>query len=313
MGLTRESGFNMAYLFLTLVLLSGATKGYCGKKTSGYVATVQDSFRQNLLRMSLCAVISALLLLFQGNISALAVTPAMLIPALCGGVCTVGFVVCWQLTVRKNAYMMVDVFLTLGTIVTVLACRLFFGDVIRSIQWLFMGMLVVASFVMSSYNSSLNGKMSPVALLLLLSCGLCNGLVDFSQKWFTHAFAEGDAAAFSFYTYVFAALTLGVILLVASLRERKASGERSAHAPLPGKVIGYIVIMAICLFANSYFKTLAGALMNPALLYPVCQGGALILSLVMCRVFFKEKITAKCLIGIALAGAAMILLNIFKA
>ena len=70
--------------------------------------------------------------------------------------------------------------------------------------------------------------------------------------------------------------------------------------------------MAICLFANSYFKTLAGALMNPALLYPVCQGGALILSLIMCRIFFKEKITAKCLTGIALAGAAMICLNIFK-
>lgn len=303
----------MAYLFLALVLLSGATKGYCGKKTSGYVATVQDSFRQNLLRMSLCVVISALLLLVRGNISALAVTSAMLLPALCGGVCTVGFVVCWQLTVRKNAYMMVDVFLTLGTIVTVLACRLFFGDAIRPIQWLFMGMLVIASFVMSSYNSSLNGKMSPVALVLLLACGLCNGLVDFSQKWFTHAFAQGDAAAYSFYTYVFATLTLGAILLVTRVKEGKSgSAEPAGHAKLPARVIGYIVIMAICLFANSYFKTLAGGLMNPALLYPVCQGGGLILSLLMSRVFFKEKITAKCIGGIALAGAAMILLNIFK-
>ena len=302
----------MAYLFLALVLLSGATKGYCGKKTSGYVKTVQDSFRQNLLRMTLCVAISALLLLARGNISALAVTPAALLPALCGGVCTVGFVVFWQLTVRKNAYMMVDVFLTLGTIVTVLACRLFFGDAIRPIQWLFMAMLVAASFIMSSYNSSLKGKMSPAALMLLLACGLCNGLVDFSQKWFTHAFPTGDAAAFSFYTYVFAALTLGAILLIGTLRAHNADGNAEKRAALPGKVIGYIVVMAICLFANSYFKTLAGALMNPALLYPVCQGGALILSLIMCRIFFKEKITAKCLTGIALAGAAMICLNIFK-
>ena len=300
----------MAYLFLALVLLSGATKGYCGKKTSGYVQTVQDSFRQNLLRMSLCVVISALLLLIRGNISALAVTPAALLPALCGGVCTVGFVVFWQLTVRKNAYMMVDVFLTLGTIVTVLACRLFFDDAIRPIQWLFMAMLVVASFVMSSYNSSLNGKMSPTALLLLIACGLCNGLVDFSQKWFTHSFPTSDAASFSFYTYVFAALTLGVTLLITEHHETAEGSKKSAA--LPGRVIAYIVVMAICLFANSYFKTLAGALMNPALLYPVCQGGALILSLIMCRIFFKEKITAKCLIGIALAGVAMICLNIFK-
>ena len=300
----------MAYLFLALVLLSGATKGYCGKKTSGYVKTVQDSFRQNLLRMTLCVAISALLLLLRGNISALAVTPAALLPALCGGICTVGFVVFWQLTVRKNAYMMVDVFLTLGTIVTVLACRLFFGDAIRPIQWLFMAMLVVASFVMSSYNNSLNGRMSPTALVLLLACGLCNGLVDFSQKWFTHAFPNDDAAAFSFYTYVFAVLTLSVVLLLTGRHNQSAEDEK--HASLPGNVIAYIVVMAICLFANSYFKTLAGALMNPALLYPVCQGGALILSLIMCRIFFKEKITVKCLIGIALAGGAMICLNIFK-
>ena len=154
--------------------------------------------------------------------------------------------------------------------------------------------------------------MSPAPLLLLIACGLRNDLVDFSQKWFTHAFPAGDAAAFSFYTYVFAALTLGTILLVTDLRARTAAEGGERHVALPGKVIGYIVVMAVCLFANSYFKTLAGALMNPALLYPVCQGGSLILSLIMCRIFFKEKITVKCLIGIALAGVAMICLNIFK-
>ena len=74
------------------------------------------------------------------------------------------------------------------------------------------------------------------ALMLLLACGLCNGLVDFSQKWFTHAFPTGDAAAFSFYTYVFAALTLGALLLLGPPRTPNADRTAQPHPTQPCKV-----------------------------------------------------------------------------
>ena len=41
----------MGYLFLAIALFAGATKGYCGKMTSGYVNEYKDAIkRYKLLR-----------------------------------------------------------------------------------------------------------------------------------------------------------------------------------------------------------------------------------------------------------------------
>ena len=44
----------MGYLFLSISLLAGATKGYCGKKMGDFAANVQSAALLNLVRMILC-------------------------------------------------------------------------------------------------------------------------------------------------------------------------------------------------------------------------------------------------------------------
>ena len=47
----------MGYLFLAIALLAGATKGYCGKMTSGYVNEYKDAMLANTIRMVFCVLI----------------------------------------------------------------------------------------------------------------------------------------------------------------------------------------------------------------------------------------------------------------
>ena len=61
----------MGYLFLTLALAAGVTKGYCGKKTSFAVRTNSDSMIMNLLRMLICIVIGFALLVIQNDLGSL--------------------------------------------------------------------------------------------------------------------------------------------------------------------------------------------------------------------------------------------------
>lgn len=42
----------MSYLFLSLSVLAGLIKGFCGKKVSGRVDSYKDAMLTNLLRMS---------------------------------------------------------------------------------------------------------------------------------------------------------------------------------------------------------------------------------------------------------------------
>lgn len=295
----------LGYLFLLIALLAGATKGYCGKRTSGYVSEYKDALFANFIRMAFCIVIGLIMICVQGELSNLAVEPKILLITLLSGITTSIFVVSWLLSVRRGAYMMLDVFLMMGVIIPLLLSRLFFSEEIRINQWIGLAVLLVAVIIMFSYNNQIKEKMSITSLLLLILCGVANGLTDFSQKLFIKN--SDSVAVFNFYTYVFSALVLLVFYLLAKSKNNASS---SSAGEIMRKVGGYILVMSICLFAYSFFKTLAAGILPSAELYPLSQGAGLILSSFMSMLFFKEKLTPRCIIGLVLAFVALLIINL---
>ena len=138
--------------------------------------------------------------------------------------------------------------------------------------------------------------------------GITSGLTDFTQKVFVHAQSGATNAAFNFYTYVFATITLIIALMFAKTEHKDDIAQHTKY--IIKSTIVYIAITAVSLFGNSYFKVLAAANMDSALLYPLFQGSGLILSAIMARIFFKEKISVKKAIGMVLAFAALCMINL---
>ena len=301
----------MGYLFISIALAAGVTKGYCGKKTSFAIVSNSDSMIMNVLRMVACIFIGFFLILAQNDLASL--TPSrdfMLISAL-SGVTSAIWVVSWLLSVRSGAYMMVEVFLLLGVVVPIIPCYFLFGYEVGTWQIVGIAILLVAVFIMCTYNSSIKGKMSVKAFLLLLLCGFTSGVADFSQKLFTEVAPEGATnASFNFYTYVFAAITLLLSYLVLRQVDKKSGTMPRKPLEVVKPIWIYVLIMAACLFTNSFFKTEAARLLDPVKLYPLNQGCAVILSLLMSVIIFKEKINAKCIVGICLSFVALIMINL---
>ena len=159
---------------------------------------------------------------------------------------------------------------------------------------------------MCSYSNTSIGKITFKSVMILLLTGIANGLCGFSQKLFVYNNSEVSNAAFNFYTYVFAAVTIVMCFVLI-----KENHQEEGHSKkLIKSTIVYIGIMAIFLFANSYFMTLAAKKLESALMYPLNQGAALILSTLMAVVFFREKLNAKCILGMGLTFAALLVINI---
>lgn len=300
----------MGYLFLILALIAGGTKGYCGKKTSGAIVLSSDSMVMNDLRMGLCVIIGFFLILLQGDIQSLSWDAPLFWSALLSGVASAAFVVSWLLSVRSGAYMMVEVFLLIGVVVPLTLCRIFLNESISVRQIIALFILLIAVYIMCTYNVSVKGKLKPAQLIMLFICGISNGFADFSQKLFVKMRPEGSIAAFNFYTYCFA----GIVLFFACLFFRKADKRRGFSLRAPLEVIKpiwmYVLIMAVCLFANSFFKTEAAKYLDAARLYPLSNGAAVLVSLFMSSVFFKEKINARCIVGILLSFVALLMINL---
>jgi len=309
----------MGYLFLGIALLCGATKGYCGKKSSGFVTEFRDSMLINLIRMLLCILLGCGVLGFGAGFSALAISPPALFMTLLSGVTTSVFVISWLLSVRRGAYMLVDVFLMLGVVVAIFLSWAVLGETVTLKQAIGFVILLGAVYLMCSYQRATKGKLTLLSFALLVLCGVSTGLTDFSQKWFVRTMEETPVSVFQFYTYVFSALTLLIFYVVSGLAERRkaTAAEAVAAAPrktlrqkLPLVLIAYIVVMAVCLYLHSYFKTLAAGELSASQLYPLNQGGGLLLSTAMAAVFFKEKPNASSIVGILLAFAALLLINL---
>ncbi len=298
----------MGYLFLTLALAAGITKAYCGKKTSHYTADIKDAMLANAIRMLFCICIGLILILLQGELRFMNPTLSVLLISAFSGISTAVFVVTWLLSVKKSAYMMVEVFIMLGVLIPMSLGSLFFHESIRLTSWLGMAVLTAATVIMYSYNNTQKQKLSKIALLLLFICGISSGLADFSQKLFVRTLPEIPASVFNFYTYVFSALFLVPSYLL--LRKRDAENDAVKNTSVFSKIFGYILVMSVCLFANSYFKTKAAVYLDSAKLYPLNQGCALILSTFMSAFLFKEKITLRCAVGLLLAFAGLILINV---
>ena len=298
----------MGFLYVALALLFGITKGYCGKKTSGQIGGIPSAVGFNLVRMLLCIPIGvAFVLIRTQSLASLAADGTTILISVVSGAATSFFVIAWLIAVRTGAYMMVDVFPTIGLVVPIVGCRIFFGEEIRWNHVVGILLLILAAYVLCTYNRDIGkAKLTFGSLLLLIACGFSYGLISFAQKWFRYG-SEKDVSVFNLYTYAASALILLIAyVLFRTLKKEKAGEEKTGGK---GKLAVLVVVMSFCIFLHSLFSTLAAGYLSSALLYPLLQGSGLILSMIMSAVFFGERITPRCLLGIGLAFTALVFTN----
>ena len=158
----------MSYVYLIIAMLAGAAKGYCGKRTSGRINGWHNAISANLLRMGLCILIGFGVVAFSGELAGLIPSwKALGIYAL-SGISTSVFVVTWLVAVRTSAYVLMDVFLTLGVVVPMLLGNLCYGEAIRWNHWLGLAVLLGATLILGSFNNGIKQKLTGKAFLVML-------------------------------------------------------------------------------------------------------------------------------------------------
>lgn len=292
----------MGYLCILIALVAGSTKGFVGKRISNTVSTYRQSVFVNIVRMLICSAIGALLLAFDFMKSNVVLdTPAMVYGTLAGISMSV-FIVTWLLAIRHGAFMLISVAQMFGVVITLLCSFFVFREHIAPRQFVAVGILIVAVLIMVSYSAVIKGKLSVGAILLLVLCGVSNGIYDFSLKLYTH-FSSSSISVLNLITYIISMAGMLLIFLIPSKKDPFDVKKMFKITIWP------IVIMSVCLFVNSYFKAMSNHYLSATQIYPIYQAGGLILSAFMSAVFFKEKITARCVLGLVLAFISILLLK----
>lgn len=296
----------MGYIYLCIALLAGCTKGFMGKKISGRIETQKQSVLVNFIRALICIFIGLAFVLPETIRGKLIIDFEAVIFGTLAGVTLSVFLVSWMLAVKHGALTLLSVAQMFGVVVTLVCSFICFKDPISLRQLIAIAILFVAVLIMFSYNNNLKGGLSVGGFLAIAVCGVFNGFYDFAGKLYM-SFSSSGASVLTLTTYVIAAVTLGIVFLIENKGEKKKS--ETTNKELLRQSIIPIIVMSVCLFLNSYFKALANLYLPPVVLFPASQAGGLIFSAAMSAIFFKEKITVRCVIGLALAFVAIILLK----
>ena len=293
----------MAYLYLLIGLFGGLSKGYIGRRTSFHVGGFKESVIINTLRSGIIALIGFLIVLILGRTPALYIPPNLYFSLVLSAVSMATFAIAWIYAYRTEAYLFLNVFTMLGSIVTAALGFTVYGEVTRPTRLIGMALLIAATYITSLYNKALKGKMKFSNLCLLIIGALGSAVADFSQKIYRNE-GGNDPLIFTLYTYLFAAV-LGLLLIpfLPKPTHKSISVFEKKYLLL---YIGY----SVCLMINSTFKTAAAGLLPASQMYPLLQGANLVLSAVMAAVLMKEKPTKQSLIGVSIALVAIVFMNL---
>lgn len=317
----------MVYLIVAVALIFLTVKGFCGKKTSTCVRQISDAFRFNILRMLLCMLIGVVVVFLEGAQGYLRVEGRMIAICLLAGICNAMFLIGWILAIRKNSMVTMDVALTLGAILPAVLCAILFDEPISLPKLVGFGLIIAASAILAGYNKNTKGNPGIGGILLVVIASVGEGLVSFSQQLYKQYYTDGGTMAgetlypksiYNFYIYVFAAAVLILALIVYDLYQciknptvrwidEMKNGIKVLVGPMP-----YIVVMAISMFAATYFQTVATGDygMSSQVLYPLIKGGCLVTVNIVAMLFFGEKATKRSILGSAVALVGVVVMNV---
>ena len=296
----------IGYLYLSGALTAGLAKGFCGKKISGAMNSFKDCVFINAARMLFCAAIGFSFVLIEWNFSSLRLDRASLGVYLLSAVGMSAFCVCWMYAYKQDAYVFLNIFTMLGSVITCFLSFLVYEERIAWNEWLGMAILLCAVLIMSKFNKEIKGKITPLGLAILIIGCLGSAVTDFSQKAYMQSIGN-SAAAFNFYTYLIGFLLLSILQLLTDAT--KDCAVLSTAVKDKRHILAYF-LMSLFLFLNTALKTLAAGLLTSAQIYPVLQGANLILSGLMAHFLFKERASAKSVVGMALAFCGLLIMNL---
>jgi len=192
-----------------------------------------------------------------------------------------------------------------GLLVPVLFGQLFWSESMSMLQILALGVLLTSFYLAGGAKLESGRRFNITWLVLILTAMLGNGMLMTMAKYHQRILPGIDVGEFLIVAFTTAAIVSAFLIAFrfAASKERISSPKVIPFALL---VIGAGVTTA---FGNWIALRLAGE-MPAVLLFPVMNGGIVLVSSVFSVLLFKEKMTKRIAAGMALGLAALVMISI---
>ena len=279
-------------LFLILAALSSTLIAVIMRLAETKITSRMGMFAANY---ALCALLSAA---FSGFSGVKAAGEGADTALLLGGISGVLYLACfmlYRLCILKNGVAVSSTFMKLGVIIPTCTAIWIFGEQVLPARAAGLVLAAAAILVFQYEKGGLHGYGLKSALLLpalLFLSGITDGMANLYSRLGT----AGAKDLYLLFTFVMA-LVLSVLLCLAEKKKPRASDL------LWGALIG------LPNYFSSRFLLLSLSSLPATLVYPTYSVGTVLLSCAAGMLLFKEKLTPRKWIAMAIIAAALVLLS----
>lgn len=292
------------YIFLIIILLLRVPQNFSSKKTSGLVTNSQSYFLYGTYSYTLAGLIAFVMLLFDG-MSGFSL-PAVGISAL-GAVSLAVSLFCSIEALKSGVMVLAAMAGSAGLLLPCIAGIFMFNEPMKPMQFIGIALLIFSGWLLIGYSKEQTGSFTPRTLLLLIGSMLSNGSVMLAQKMFSKYLPDTSVSIFSFLTFGL----IGIGMFIGLVPSLLSQSGRAKIAAVPKPVFLYGTISSIILLAINQLATLAGRNVHSAIMFPINDGGATIITAITAAIFFKEKLTVRSVCGLILGIGSLIVINLF--
>ena len=292
------------YIFLIIILLLRVPQNFSSKKTSGLVTNSQSYFLYGTYSYTLAGLIAFVMLLFDGmsgfSLSAVGISAL-------GAVSLAVSLFCSIEALKSGVMVLAAMAGSAGLLLPCIAGIIMFNEPMKPMQFIGIALLIFSGWLLIGYSKEQTGSFTPRTLLLLIGSMLSNGSVMLAQKMFSKYLPDTSVSIFSFLTFGL----IGIGMFIGLVPSLLSQSGRAKIAAVPKPVFLYGTISSIILLAINQLATLAGRNVPSAIMFPINDGGATIITAITAAIFFKEKLTVRSVCGLILGIGSLIVINLF--
>ena len=295
----------LEYSYFLIILLLRLPQNIFNKRSSGIFRGAPAYFAYGAYRYLLSGGMALVLLLFAGGFSGVSLK-ALAISAI--GAVALGSNLFFGLEALKSGAMVLSSMAGSAGLLLPCVFGIFMFDEPMSLMQLFgILLLIFSGWLLIGYSKKLKGSFTPRTMLLLIGSMLSNGFTMVAQKMFSKYLPDVSVSVFSFLAFGL----VGVGMCVGLVPQLTKKEKREEIKKLPKALWFYGAGLSTILLIINQLATIAAKVIPSAIMFPINDGGATIITALTGAVVFKEKLTARSVAGLALGIASLIVINLF--
>ncbi len=299
----------MDILFLGIILILRVIQKITGKAMSNDMPSEPRGLSEYLSIKSAMSALAALILLaLTTNIAdAVSGMPALgWIISIATGITLTVSSACSLLALKHTSVLLNALFGAAGLLVPTISGIFIFGEKVGVGQWCGIACLLLAALLLASSSGKTNGKITFKTLLLLFGSMLANGTTMLLQTLYRRFVPGGDVSLYSFLQFVIPAIALLLASFMIGLFKR----NQAPRVKYSNKLMLCTALSAIALFGISQISTIASKTIPVAVLFPISDGGGMIISGIVAWLIYRERLTVKSTLGIIMGVLGLCLIKL---